>query len=115
MPRSGRECAKESEHFFGLPAGQRVGEPGPGERPVPVGGPARDAQGLGRVAQRHPGEEPQLHQFGGYGELLGQSVEGVVEFEEVVVGGGGRAGEPVEVDPIPPAAPLQPVAVRGRG
>ena len=104
MPRSARGVRQRIRKIFGLPTAQRVGEPGPGERPVPVGGPARDAQGLGRVTQRHPGEEPQLHQFGGYGELIRQSVEGVVEFEEVVVGGGGRAGELVEVDPIPSAA-----------
>ena len=90
-----------------------VGEPGPGERPVPVGGPAGDAQGVGRVAQRHSGEEPKLHQFGGCGELVRQQVEGAVEFQEVVVGRGGRAGESVEIDPVASAVPPQPVAVAG--
>jgi hypothetical protein len=68
---------------------------------LPVGGPAGDAQDLGRVTQSHPGEEPQLHHLGGDGELVGQSDEHVVELEETVVGGGGRAGERVEIDPVP--------------
>ena len=98
---------------FGLAITERVGEPGPGERPVPVCGPTGKAEGLGGVTQRHPGEKPQLDQFGGDGELISEPVEGVVEFKKLVVSGGGRTGELVEIDAIPPTAPLQPGTVPG--
>ncbi len=40
------------------PAAERVGEPGPSERPLAVGSSARDAEGVGRLTERHPREEP---------------------------------------------------------
>ena len=113
MPRLARECATASENFLGLPAGERVGKPGLGKRPVPVGGPTGQAQRIGRLTQRHPCEEPQLDEFGSHGELFRQSFEGAVEFEEIVIGGVGRTGESAEIDPVSPAAPLPPVAVPG--
>ena len=51
------------------------------------------------------------HQLGGDGQLVSESVKGVVELEKLVVGGGGRSGELVEIDAISPPAPLQPGAV----
>ena len=43
MPHRARRCAWGSRNDFRLPDGRRVGEPGPGERPAAVGGPAGDA------------------------------------------------------------------------
>jgi hypothetical protein len=68
----------------------------PGRTPSTGRRSGGDVQGLGGVAQRHSGEEPHFHQFGSDGELVRQSVEGVVELEEVVVAGGGEAGNPIE-------------------
>ena len=48
MPHRARRCAWGSRKDFRLPDGQRVGEPGPGERPAAVGGPAGDAPVVGR-------------------------------------------------------------------
>jgi hypothetical protein len=61
----------------------------PGRTPSTGRRSGGDVQGLGGVAQRHSGEEPHFHQyfhqFRSDGELVRQSVEGVVELEEVVV------------------------------
>jgi hypothetical protein len=80
---------------------------------VPVSRSAGQTEGLTRHAECHAGEETQLHEFGGGGKVLRQPVEGVVESEQVIVAGGSQAGEVVEVDPLPSAAPLEPVAISG--
>src|SRR5262249_61931847 len=50
---------------FGRPlVGQLGVQPGPGERPVALGGGQGDAQRLGRLRHRQPGEEAQLDQLG---------------------------------------------------
>src|SRR5262245_28738339 len=67
-----------------LPLAQRGIEPGPGKRPVAVGGTADDAQRLGRLVEREPREETELDQLGTGGIYLGQLVQGVVEVEQLV-------------------------------
>ena len=52
MPHRARQCAWGSRKDFRLPDGRRVGEPGPGERPAAVGGPAGDSPGVGRERRR---------------------------------------------------------------
>ena len=52
MPHRARQCAWGSRKDFRLPDGRRVGEPGPGERPAAVGGPAGDAPVVGRERRR---------------------------------------------------------------
>ena len=112
-PGRTRSAPRNPKFFFGLPTGQRGGKPRAGETPVPVSGSVRQVECACRFAQRHPDEEPQLHQFGGDRIVLRQPVEGVIEFEQIVIGGGGEVGESVQIDPVPPAAALDPVPVAG--
>ena len=67
-----------------VPLAQLVVQPGPGEGPVTVRGPAGDAQGGGGLFQRQPGEETEFDQLGTERVLLGQPLEGFVKGGEHV-------------------------------
>src|SRR5262249_141790 len=70
MPRLALACDRRAQVYLEsgvrrfLPLAQRGIEPGSGKRPVAIGGPADDAQGLGRLVEREPREETELDQFG---------------------------------------------------
>src|SRR4051794_41718772 len=81
---SGPKVRQGIRNFFGLPAGERVGEPGPGERPVAVGGPAGEGPGPCGPAPRPPrGETHPYPPRGGGGNARPPPP------------GGGRVGEGV--------------------
>src|SRR5439155_6659200 len=61
-------------------------EPGPGERPVAVGGAADDAQRPGRLLERKAGEEAKFDQLGTDRVFLRQLFQGLVEDEKLVRG-----------------------------
>jgi hypothetical protein len=108
MLRLDRNRATRFPIFYsGSLAGESGSQPGAREPPLAVGGPEQYSQRPGRLVQGHPGEEPQLHDLGGLGIAPGEAAEGVVECEEVVVRRPGGVGEPVEIDPVRAAAPLQ--------
>ena len=115
MPRSARECAKNSEDYCDDPP------PSASASQARANAQCRSAvrRGMPRASAASPSVIPAKNRsftnLGGYGELVRQPVEGVVEFEEVVVGGGGRAGEPVEVDPAPARRPASAGRGPGRG
>ena len=63
----------------------------------------RDAQALGRLLERQPGEEPHLHQLGLDGVVRGELLQGLVQGQDVLCGAAGQQG--VEVGGLaPPAA-----------
>src|SRR5690606_24847888 len=71
-------------------------EPGARHRPVVRDGAVRDAQRLGRLLEREPGEVAALDDADPAGALLGEAFERVVYREELLqgyVGLGGVAGE----------------------
>src|SRR5262245_13607954 len=70
--------------FFG--GGDFLEEPGPGERPPAVGGGPGDAQVVGRLHGRQPGEVAQLDQFRLGGVEGGQLRQGLVQGQQVVGG-----------------------------
>ena len=86
-----RRCDSGREIFHGISARrlrrscERGVEPGPGEGPVAVGGAADDAQGLGGLLERQPGEVAELDQLGACRVFRGQLGPGPRR---------GRAGRP---------------------
>lgn len=84
--------------------GHGPAEPGAGVGPVAVGGARRDPQGGGGLIGRQPGEVPQLHQLGLFRMLLRETVEGLVESEELVVRDGSGDSVEIEILPLPAAA-----------
>src|SRR5262245_37436990 len=111
VPRSGRKCAEKSASARGSVRAEDLEEPGAGKRPPVVGGPAGQPEGRSRLRKGHPGEEPELHQFGTVGVGGGKPFEGLVQVEEVVGGGRGWVGEALQVHPPPGAAALEPALV----
>ena len=87
-------------------------QPGAGEPPVSLGGGDGDPQGGGHFGHGEPGKEPEFHHLGLDGSPFGESVEGIVQGEEFVRGGGRR--EVDECDP-PPAAPVTDPALAAGG
>src|SRR5262249_43194258 len=85
---------------------QPLEQPGPGVGPQRVGRPGRDPQGRGGLVAGEAGEEAELDQFRRLRVHVGEPVEQVVEFEQVV--GKALAGEDrlVQVRPWPAAAAL---------
>ena len=78
---------------------------------MPVGGPARQAEGLGRLGLRQPGEESQGNQAGAEGIFPAQVRERLVEVDQVVAGSVERHGAQVEVDAPQSPAALEPAPV----
>src|SRR5262249_19841694 len=110
---SGRKCAKNSLDLIwpGLLGVEGVDQPGPGERPQPVGAPRCKPEGGGGLAQGEAGIEFELYQFRGLRVGLGQPAEGVVQFEQVRGGGGRGVGDRSEIDPVTVTATLESVLV----
>ena len=79
-------------------------EADPGVGPVLVGGGTRDADHLGGVLDRQPGEVAELDQPGGLGVLGGQAGQGLVDVEQFVrrrgeADVGGVEGDPTTLPP----------------
>src|SRR4051794_18756907 len=64
MLRPELECARVRLVFSLFPR-QGMAEPGAGVGPVAVGGPATDAEHLGRLGEGQAGEDSEFHQFSG--------------------------------------------------
>ena len=81
MPRLGCQCARECQRFFeDYRSGERLGEPGGGQTPSAgrrTGARCR-AEGLARVSQRHPEEEPELHEIRGDRDLATESIAYII-------------------------------------
>src|SRR5262249_7506840 len=83
-------------------------QPGARERPVPLAGAVRDAQGVAGLLQGQAGEVVQFDEFGLGGFFLRQPLEGLVQCQQVVVGGFPPAQRLAQADAVPPAAVLGP-------
>src|SRR5262245_13665213 len=85
VPRLRRICERGAGISFSSPAGPVEGpeQPGAGEGPVAVGRPTGHPQGPRRLLLGQPGEEAELDQLGAGGLLAGQSLEGLVQGEDV--------------------------------
>src|SRR5262249_60987559 len=92
---------------------QRGIKPGPGERPVAIGGTSDDSQGPGRLIERQPREETELDQLGTGGIFFCQPVQGLVEDEESVRRVGEREVEVIQAQSPPATAALEPAAGAG--
>src|SRR5262249_57902480 len=103
------QCEKTARGLsrgWGLFFAPEFGEqPQAGELPPPGGRRRGDAEGVGRLGHRHPGEEPQLDQLR-LARLGGREPgQGVVQVEQPVR----RLGDPREfVEPDAPAAAAVP-------
>ena len=90
------------QKFFLTP--RQVGrEPGPRVRPPGVGGARGDAEIVGRFAEGSTAEVTQAHELGHPRVDRGQSVEGLVDREDVVIGV--ASGKAVQVDRHLPPRP----------
>ena len=113
MPRPTRKCARESGRS---PIISRAGASASHAR-AKAQFLSAVRRGIPSVSAASPSDIPAKNRSftssAAVGNLLRQPAEGLVEVEEIVVARGGRAGEPIEVDPASPATSLQPVAVAG--
>ncbi len=94
-----------------LTPGQVSREPGPRVGPPGVGGARGDAEIVGRFAEGSTAEVTQAHELGHPRVDRGQSVKGLVDREDVVIGV--ASGKAVQVDRhLPPAPRLAAFRVR---
>ena len=108
MRVSGGASATGPDYFpESAPAEHLLAEPGPGVGPTAVGGPGRQAQGLGGLVEGQAGEVSQLHQLGRVLVLRGELLQGLVQGEQIVDRRGDGVPRVVEVHPMPVAAVLR--------
>src|SRR5262245_16712462 len=87
------ECAAGWSAVAVVVGRQLAAQPGPGVGPVALHGPRRTALDLGRFFDGHPGEDPELHEFGGLRVGGSEPGEGLVQVEEAIMEG--------DLDPVP--------------
>jgi len=102
MPRGLSRIPGAWQPFF---SGIRPGHGG--VQPGAVGCSRRDAQALGRLLERQPGEEPHLHQLGLDGVVLGELLQGLVQGQDFLCGAAGQQGVEVGGVALPAAAALE--------
>src|SRR5262245_26222529 len=84
MRETGPVCTRSQEGSRTLLAAEPLVQPGPGESPQAVGGPAADPEDLGRLLVRQPREEAHLDQASDLLVVLLQLGQGLVEGDQLV-------------------------------
>ena len=92
MRRPSEKGATSRSFFSGIRPGHGGVQPRPGVPPGAVGCSRRDAQALGRLIERLPGEEPHLHELGLDGVVCGELLQGLVQGQDFLCGAAGQQG-----------------------